>query len=193
MRRTLALFTAVAVAVLGAGCGDDEPIRETTETTETIETTEADGSTTTEGDTAPPDEVASADLDAVEVTGEAGEQPTLTFDQPFAVDETTTRVLTEGDGLAIAPTLQATFDFVFVNGRDGSVLGTSYEAEPASLVFDDTLLAGIYKGLDGATVGSRVLVGIAPADGPGADPTVGVLDTDSLLFYVEVIDVQEAP
>lgn len=182
MRRTLALL--IAATLLATGCGDEEPIRETTEIGETT--------TTTQGD-APPTDPASTALDDVEVTGEVGEQPTMTFDQPFDADETTTRVLTEGDGVAIGPNLVATFHFVLVNGRDGSILGTSYAEAPASLEFEDSLLPGIYKGLDGVTAGSRVLVGIAPADGLGADPTAGVRDTDTLLFFAEIIDVQEAP
>lgn len=177
MRRTLAIL--IALAALGAGCGDDEQIRETSETTEA-------GS----DDAAPPAELASTDLDDVEVTGAEGEQPTLTFEQPFGVEETTTRVLTDGDGEAISTNSVATFNFVFVNGRDGKVLGTSYDTEPAELVFEDSLMTGIYQGLDGVTAGSRVLIGIAPADGPGADPTTGVLDTDTLLFFAEVLDVR---
>ena len=51
-------------------------------------------------------------------------------------------------------------------------------------------MAGVDKGLDGVPAGSRVLVGIAPADGLGADPTRGVLETDTLLFYAEIHDVR---
>ncbi len=174
MRRTLAVL--VALAAFGAGCGDDGEIRETTDTT--TETTEAPAPGATSGD-----------LEDVEVTGEDGEQPTVEFDMPFGVEETTRRVLTEGDGEAIATNAVATFDFVFINGRDGSILGTSYDTEPARLVFEDSLMAGIFKGLDGITAGSRVLIAIAPADGSGADEQSGVLDTDTLLFFAEVHDV----
>ena len=51
-------------------------------------------------------------------------------------------------------------------------------------------MAGLYQGLDGVTAGSRVLIAIAPADGLGADPSTGVLDTDTLLFFAEVHDVR---
>jgi peptidylprolyl isomerase len=171
MRRILAVL--VTLAALAAGCGEDEPTRET-------------GASTTE---APPD-LASTDVEDVEVTGAEGEEPTLTFDMPFGVEATATRVLTEGDGEAIAPGSVATFDFLFVNGRDGTVLGTSYDAEPAQLVFEESLMAGIYNGLDGVTAGSRVLIAISPADGQGADEESGVLDTDTLLFFAEVHDVR---
>src|SRR5688500_11660963 len=177
MRRPLTVLL-VALATLATACGSDQPMRETSETTT--------GSTTT----TPSGEVASTDLEDVEVTGDAGEQPTLTFDKPFGVEETTTRVLTEGDGEPIAVNAVTTFDFVFVNGRDGTELGTSYGSEPAELVFEESLMAGLFKGLDGVTAGSRILIGIAPADGLGADETTGVLDTDTLLFFAEVLDVR---
>ena len=87
------------LAALMAGCGDDEPIRD---------------------DRATP-------LDDVEVTGEEGEKPTLEFDEPFEVEETTTRVIEEGDGEEITAGSVVTFDFLFVNGRDGTELSSSYD------------------------------------------------------------------
>jgi peptidylprolyl isomerase len=51
-------------------------------------------------------------------------------------------------------------------------------------------MPGIYEELNGLTAGSRVLIGIAPADGMGADPTQGVGDDDTLLFFAEVHDVR---
>jgi peptidylprolyl isomerase len=179
MRRSLTALL-VALAALAAACGSDQPIRETSESTSSTESE----TTTPSGD------LASTDLDDVEVSGDAGEQPTLTFDKPFGVEETTTRVLTEGDGDPIEVNAVTSFDFLFVNGRDGTELGNSYESEPAELVFEDSLMAGLFKGLDGVTAGSRVLIAIAPADGLGADETTGVLETDTLLFFAEVHDVR---
>jgi peptidylprolyl isomerase len=170
MRPLLACLAAVAV--LAAGCGDDEPTRAT-----------SDPSTE-------PEELASSDLEDVEVSGEADAEPTLDFPKPFGVEKTVRRVIDEGDGEPIAPGSVITFDFVFVNARDGKVLSSSYEGEPPELVFEESLMAGIYQGLDGVRSGSRVLVGVAPDDGLGADPTQGVLDTDSLLFLADVHEVR---
>jgi peptidylprolyl isomerase len=155
------LIALLAVAALVAGCGDEEALRET--------------------DSA---------LDAVEVTGEPGEKPTLEFDKPLDLTDTTTRILDAGDGEDIATDSVVTFDFLIVNGRDGEELSTSYDTEPAQLVFEDSLMAGIYEGLNGVPAGSRVLVGIPPTDGLGEDPSQGVLATDTLLFFAEIIDVR---
>jgi peptidylprolyl isomerase len=166
MRRILAVV--VCFAFLGAACGGDEPVRETT-----------------------PD---SNDLEAVEVTaGEDGAAPTLTFEEPFSVEETTRLVITEGDGTAVVPNAIVTFDFLLVNGRDGTVIDSSYDGEPAELVFEESLLPGVYEGLDGLAAGSEVLVAIAPGDGAGADPTTGGEETDTVLLYADIIDVREIP
>jgi peptidylprolyl isomerase len=154
------LIAALALVAFVAGCGDEEP-------------------TGTSGTA----------IDDVEVTGEPGEKPTLDFDEPLEVTETATRIIDEGDGEEIAPGSLVTFDYLFVNGRDGTELGTSYDAKPQTLTFEDTLMPGLYDGLNGVPTGSRLLVGIAPEDGLGADPTQGVLETDTLLFFAEIVDV----
>jgi peptidylprolyl isomerase len=156
------LIALLAVAALAAGCGDSEPTRDT-------------GGTP---------------LDDVEVTGEPGESPTLEFDQPLELTDTTTRIIEEGDGDEITPNSVVTFDYLFVNGRDSTEMNTSYDTEPAQVVFEEKLMAGIYKGLLGVPAGSRVLVGIPPTDGLGEDPSQGVLENDTLLFFAEVIDVR---
>ncbi|MET0902487.1 MAG: FKBP-type peptidyl-prolyl cis-trans isomerase [Acidimicrobiales bacterium] len=170
MRRPL--IAVLLVAALVTGCGDEEATRDT-------------GSRLDEAtrDTGTP-------LDEVEVTGEPGEKPTLEFDEPLEMTDTTTRYIEKGAGEEIAPGAAVTFDFLFVNARDGEELSTSYDSETANLVFDDQLMAGVYKGLDGVPAGSRVLVSISPTDGLGEDPSQGVLATDSLLFFAEIIDVR---
>ena len=166
MRRILAVV--VCFAFLGAACGDEEPVRETTPDT--------------------------SELDAVEVTpGEDGAAPTLTFEEPFSVDETTRKVITEGDGATIVPNAVVTFDFLFVNGRDGTEIDSSYDGEPAEIVFEEALLPGVRDGLDGLKAGTEVLIAIAPADGGGPDPEAGVEEGDTILFYAEILEVREVP
>jgi FKBP-type peptidyl-prolyl cis-trans isomerase len=155
------LIALLVLASLATGCGKEEATRDT-----------------------------SNPLDVVEVTGDPGEKPTLEFDMPLELTETVTLLVEEGDGDEVTPGSVVTFDFVFVNARDGSELSTSYDTEPAQLVFEDTLMEGIYNGLNGVPAGSRVLVGIPPTDGLGADPSQGVLETDTLLFFAEIIDVR---
>lgn len=137
------------------------------------------------------DDEAAGPLDDVEVVGAEGEQPELEFDTPFTVAETTRLVLREGDGAEIGEGSTAIFHFLFVNGRDGSEYGTSYDMEPAEVAFDDELMAGVRTGLQGAKAGSRVLIAIAPDDGiDGGDPDNGLEADDTLLLLVDLLDVR---
>jgi len=172
MRRPL--LALLVIAALAAGCGDDNVDSESTTTTEIQ----------------PPDDLASTDLDDVDVTGAIGEAPVVEFPKPFGLAETTSRLIEEGDGAAVADGTTVTFDYVFINGRDGTELDSSYAGEPAQLTFDDSLNPGIHEGLDGVKVGSRVLIAISPADGLGSAAPEGVEETDTLLVVADIHDVR---
>ena len=175
MRRTLALL--VALAAIGAGCGSDQSIRDTTPSTRSTTATTV--------------KLASTDLAKVEVKLVKGKAPTFTFPKPLGLTKTASRRLTPGSGTSIALGSVATFNFVFVNARDGKVITSSYDSQPAELAFSSSLMPGLVKGLTGVQAGGTVLIGIAPGDGPGADKASGLLDTDTLLFYADVIAVRE--
>lgn len=171
------LLALLLPALLVAACGEDEGTPDASDTTESAA-----------------QRCPSADvLDAVEVSGEAGAAPVLEFDQPLAVETTACRVLEEGDGDAVTEGSTAIFHFVFVNGRDGSEVTSSYDTDPAEVVFNDELLGGVRTALDGVKVGSRVLVAIAPDDGfgpQGGDPENGVEADDTLLFVLDLLEVR---
>jgi peptidylprolyl isomerase len=171
------LLALLVPALLLAACGDSEDTTDTTDTTESA----AERCPSTEA------------LDAVDVSGEAGAAPVLEFDQPLSVETTACRVLEEGDGDAVVEGSTAIFHFVFVNGRDGSQVSSSYDTDPAEVVFNQDLLGGVHTALDGVKVGSRVLVAIAPEDafGPdGGDPESGVEADDTLLFLLDLLEVR---
>lgn len=179
-----ALLILLVPALLLAACGDSE------DTIDTSDTTDAD-SEATDG-TSAPDADDEAALEEIEVGGEDGEQPTLEFDKPFSVGTTVRRILTEGEGEEIVDGANVTFDFVFINGRDGSEYGTSYGTEPATVTLDTSLLAGARTGLLGLQEGSKALVAIAPDDGfgpQGGDPESGLEEDDTLLFVIDVHSV----
>lgn len=173
-----ALPALLVPALILAACGAEE---ENTKTPDLSETSDSNSCPTSEL------------LDAVEVTGAKGTQPVLEFDQPLEVTATSCRVLTEGDGERITDGATAVFDYVFINGRDGSEISSSYGQERAEVVFNDELMAGVHIGLDGVAAGSRVLVAITPADGfgpQGDDPQVGLKAGDTLLLVVDLHQVR---
>lgn len=186
IRRTI-LVAAVAATTLAA-CGDSD---------------DADRPSAAEPTTSVADELTGdpSVLDAVTVSGDDGEQPTVEVDTPFRVEESARKVLREGDGDRIEDGSTAILDFVMVNGRDGSVYASSYAdpadseatAQPAVLTMDDTLIQGVRLGMEGIRAGSRVVVAIAPDDGfgpAGGDPQSGLEADDTLIMVADVREVR---
>ncbi len=130
--------------------------------------------------------------DAIKVSGKFGEAPKLEFKKPLKITTTSCKVLTSGKGTKVETGMILSFDYVFVNGRDGTEIATSFGQEPGQILFDGTLktsVAGMYSALNGLAEGSRVLVAMTPADGPlrgKPDPSTGVEADDSMLMIVDL-------
>ena len=125
----------------------------------------------------------------VSVSGEFGATPDVSIDSPVSVEQTTVETLSEGDGDEIAKGDTVIVDYVGLLGRTGDQFDSSYDrGQPAT--FDTTgVLPGISQAVEGQTVGSRVVVGVAPADGFGAQgqPDAGIEGDDTLVFVIDVV------
>ena len=132
------------------------------------------------------------DLSAVKVTGDDGKKPTVTVPAPFSVTKTDRKVLKNGDGAVVADGQRVSINYVGVNGTDGKEFDTSFgKDEKATFTMDASqFMKGLVEGLQGTTVGSRVLIAVPPKDGYGAEgvPSVGIGPTDTLVFVVDVLD-----
>jgi peptidylprolyl isomerase len=125
----------------------------------------------------------------VKVSGEQGKKPTVSVKKNFSVDATSTRVLHEGSGAPVKKGQWVTVDYVLVNGRDAKELQNTFGSQKADFPVDDKkFLPGLVKGIVGKKIGSRVLVGIPPADGLGSQgqTQLGIGGTDTLLFVVDL-------
>jgi len=109
------------------------------------------------------------------------------------VKKTTNQVVTAGSGAALAKGQTITFDYVLVDGRTGKELETSYGNTPGSLTLDSSKTATqLVTSLTGKTVGSRLLVAIAPKDGLAKRlNNPAVKKTDTLLFVIDVKNVRK--
>jgi peptidylprolyl isomerase len=131
----------------------------------------------------------------VKVAGKAGQKPTVTVKAPFSVKATSTRVITAGKGPKVATGQSVNVHYVLVNGRDGKEIQTTYGQERAVFTADETkLFKGLVRGLTGQQVGSRVLVGIPPADAFGAqgNTQLGVQKDDTVLFVLDILSIPPA-
>ncbi len=167
MRRP-ATFASIALtlSLLLAGCsggGSDDP----------------SSSPSASADTSAADAAA---LDGVDVAGEAGAAPTLTFDQPLSVSNEVARVVTPGTGEVIADGQLVTLDISAVNGEDGSDLGGTYGTGPEAYLATSTgMPAALREALVGQNVGTRVLYA-APSE-----------SVDTMIWAIEVASAQSYP
>jgi peptidylprolyl isomerase len=131
----------VVVALLFAACGSD-----------------GSGSSDTSGDTTTT-VVNTTSIDAVTVEGDVGSKPTVTFDPSFQGSESTSKVITIGDGPAVQAGQRVTVDYLAVSGADGTELGGTYGSDPETIIMgSQDLLPIISTALEGQPVGSRVLI-----------------------------------
>lgn len=186
MRRSVALL--LVFALFAAACGDDggdDDASDGDTTPSSIDLVEEEALTPAEDDPA---------LDAVTVTGEAGEDPEISIDGELSVDETVRRLLVEGDGTEVEEGATVTFHFEAVNGRTGEAFDASRPGEAPAVSIDPAqLLPGLYRALLEVPEGSRVLAALTPDDafGPqGGFAELSLEADDTLVFVIDVQSVQ---
>lgn len=117
--------------------------------------------------------------------------PAITVPRDFSVAKTSHRVIRKGQGDVVAEGQVIGMQYVMINGRTGEqVAASAWDQTPTSLVVDGSILPGLKTGLVGRTVGSEVLIAVAPdKDQPSAPApaTDKVEPDDSLLFFVSII------
>ncbi|MET0920513.1 MAG: FKBP-type peptidyl-prolyl cis-trans isomerase [Acidimicrobiia bacterium] len=135
-----------------------------------------------------------SDLTTVTVTGDVGTKPTIAITKPIAVTKTKTATVLKGSGDKAAKGDNVSVDFVFVNGRTGAELETSYGTKAQTITLDTTKTKPVVvKGLLGQRVGSRVVIAIAPSEGiakEAAASTPTVKKSDTILFVADIHSAQ---
>ncbi len=132
--------------------------------------------------------------DAVDVTGEFGSKPTVSFTSPTEVESTQRTVVIAGDGETAVAGDTVDVNFTLLNGTTGDELSTTdYGATPTTSIPLDAaqFLTGIVDTLQCSTVGSRVVGVIPPADAFGAEGSaqLGVEPDQSIVFVVDVVAI----
>src|SRR5699024_9189380 len=100
-----------------------------------------------EDSTTPPPSVSAQDakstsLDDITVDGKVGKKPDVSFDAPLVIEDTEKKVLSQGDGDAIAEGEQVTAQMTLVSGTSGEVVESSYDSEsPAGFPMDKSQIS----------------------------------------------------
>ena len=138
--------------------------------------------------------------DGVTVEGDIGAKPTVEFESPLTAGDTTQRtVVIEGDGTDVAEEgTTALVDFAVYNGRTGEeVSATAFDGQSAEQIpmDEEYPLAGMIDTIRCSVAGYRLVGVIPPAEfnGGQANPTLGLEADDSIVFVVDVEEIQPAP
>jgi len=124
-------------------------------------------------------------------------EPKITFKAPFAIDQTRSKVIKAGTGPAVTDTSWVNVNYHGVNAYTDKVFDSSYERQAPVQFNLAGVVPGFKTGLTGKHVGDRVLIAIPGKDGydsSGGTPDGSVLVGDTMLFVVDIIDVDyQAP
>lgn len=197
MRSPRMRFLAVAAAPLvflaacDTGSGDDAS------SSDDAAATSAPGDDAAATSAAPNGDLADLGVDT------EGDVPALTWDgEPFAdgdlpyvAAQTESEVLTEGDGDEVADTHEVTVRYLTVNGSTGDELVSTFENDETVTLdmTDEAIFPAFTEVLPGSNVGDELLMTIPAADafGDAGSEQLGVGPTDTLIFYMEVVETGE--
>ena len=128
------------------------------------------------------------------VSAKAGSAPTLTFSSTKPPSGLVAKTLIKGSGSKVVKGEYVIAQYTGYIWRTKAVFGSSWSSgSPFGFVIGaspEQVIPGWDKGLEGQTVGSRVMLSIPPADGYGSagNSQAGIKGTDSLVFVVDIID-----
>lgn len=133
-------------------------------------------------------------LAEVEVSGDLGETPEVTWPDDYTAGSAESETLIEGDGPEIAADGTALVHYWIGNGYDQSEAISTYTALPEVLDLTDTELPeALTDPVVGATVGSRIVTSLDAEElfGPVGQPAYGISNKDPLLLVTDVLGPYE--
>lgn len=112
-------------------------------------------------------------LEAVEVSGDPGAEPEVSFEAPLEVSGPTAVVSVEGDGETLEEGMRVTMDYVLYNGTDGErVQGTWDEGQTAeTFTLGDPAYELLNDTFTGTQVGARISFANQTQDAEGEPST----------------------
>lgn len=130
-------------------------------------------------------------LSSLKVSDNVGKEPQLTWDKAVSTDTTQTRTVVEGDGPTVKSGDLAMTHIMVANGADKKVVSSDFKGAPSLLPVSDALIPALADSLEGAKVGSRIVVAAAPDDAFGAqgNPQMGINGKDTVVFVLDVTDI----
>jgi len=128
------------------------------------------------------------------VSAKAASAPTLAFSSTKPPSGLVAKTLIKGSGPKVVKGEFVIAQYTGYIWRTKAVFGSSWSSgSPFGFVIGaspEQVIPGWDKGLEGQTVGSRVILSIPPAEGYGSagNSDAGIKGTDSLVFVVDIVD-----
>ena len=172
-RRLLPLLTSAALLAALTACSSDAPEPSSTNASDVCSATSGSAS------------------DAVDVGGDVGATPSVTFEGGLAPERTERSTVVEGDGDEVEPGSTVEVAYVLYNAENEQLLASAgFDGAPTEVFSADTelYLPGLAKTIGCASVGSRVVSVIPPVDafGESGNQTLGVGAGESLVVVMDV-------
>jgi peptidylprolyl isomerase len=116
--------------------------------------------------------------EAVDVSGDFGVLPVVTFDVPLAVREPSVSIVIDGDGSPLAEGDPVLVDWIGFDGSTGEVIGETYTSAPEIFALTrESLGDDLYAAVSGSGTNDRVLY-LEPATGEAGLPASHVVVVD---------------
>ncbi|WNB86851.1 FKBP-type peptidyl-prolyl cis-trans isomerase [Cellulomonas sp. ATA003] len=128
----------------------------------------------------------------VDVTGGAGEEPSLEYTPPLTISEATSEVLWEGTGPELEDSGPVLLDYRLQRADDGSLVEETYSTVPKPFTLTpEVLSADLHEALDGRTVGSRLLLLLPATSDTSSFASVMVVDVRPTRAWGEPVEPRE--
>lgn len=128
-------------------------------------------------------------LDAVQISGEPGEEPQVTWTSQMTAGKIEAETLVTGEGAALEEGDQVLAHLWIGNGyTESKAFSTHDEDATAELVTVDAQLPPFLTSIRGATIGSRIAVTSSAEEAFGAagNATLGIGNKDSVLVIIDL-------
>ncbi|WP_134739227.1 FKBP-type peptidyl-prolyl cis-trans isomerase [Nocardioides sp. 503] len=136
-------------------------------------------------------------LAAVEISGDYGKEPEVTWKDQMTAEDVDVKVLSEGDGEKVADGDQVLVNFWVGNGFTEKKTFSTYDegGAPETVPITDEVSPIFKDSLVGQTIGSRIAVTASAEDafGESGNPGLQIGNRDTVLLIFDLMEAPEPP
>lgn len=118
--------------------------------------------------------------------------PGITIPDSAPPARTVVQTIEKGTGEVVTGDRPVRVNYTGATWEGKEVFDTTWGAEPASMTLD-SVVPGFAQALEGQTVGSQVLVVVAPEDGYGDQAQGSIPAGSTLVFVIDILGLDAAP